>query len=77
MSKRKKTVVVEEITLNAQAYLDLWIRLNSSQDEQQIDSIRAQMSLLWQNMTAGDIRDFHRESDRYDRTHKPFNRNFN
>lgn len=71
MSKKKKIVLPQEITEKAQSYLNLWINLNSSSDEKTIDSIRKEMSELWKLMDKGDIRDFHRESDDYERKIKP------
>lgn len=70
MSKKRKNVVPEEITEKAQMYLDLWMSLNKAKEELEIDTIRVRMTELWVTMSDGDKRDFHRESNLYERKNK-------
>lgn len=70
MSKRKKSLTpVEPLQGLAKQYFDLWVQLNLSHDELEIDDIREDMNDIWPRMNKQDKRDFHRDSDAYERKH--------
>lgn len=58
MKKKRNNVQPPQITEKAQIYLDLWIALNKSHEEKEIDEIRKQMTLQWSQMDQGDIKLF-------------------
>lgn len=70
MTKKKKQTEPIVVSENAQKYFDLWIGLNMSHEEAEIDEYREDMNELWAIMSNHDKKLFHNMSSDYERKHK-------
>lgn len=71
MTKKKKTAVESQpLSENAQRYFDLWLKLNISHDEFEMDDRREEMNELWTIMTKQEKREFHLQSGAYEKRNR-------
>lgn len=71
MTKKKKTAgEPTALSENAQRYFELWLQLNMSHDELEIDDCREEMNELWFNMNSQEKREFHSHSSAYERRNR-------
>jgi hypothetical protein len=70
MSKKKKNSQQNNLSENCKIYFDLWIRLNKSHEEEDIDKFRQKMNVLWNYMTKQEKEEFKNHSELYEKNNE-------